>query len=72
MDFRTRRIERGLTLRQLAEKCAAEGVRVSTSEMSRIERCIHVPRPALRKKLAELLGCAVTDIGTRPSRDSGA
>jgi len=70
VDFRSRRLELGLTMRQLAEQCRAAGVPVSQSEISRIERLIHVPRPTLRKKLAEILGMEVAEIGTRPSRPS--
>lgn len=59
--IRVRRLEQGLTLKQLAERCRASGVAVSTSEISRIERSIHAPRPALRKALADLLGLTVMD-----------
>lgn len=52
-----------MTQKLLAEGCKAAGVRVSVSEISRIERRIHGPRPALRKTLADLLGVAVTDFG---------
>lgn len=54
-------------MQQLAEQCTAAGIPVSASEISRIERRIHTPRPALRKKLAEILGLTVADIGNRPS-----
>lgn len=56
-----RRLEQGLTLVRLAQRCAAAGVKVSPSEISRIERRIHIPRPALRRVLADLLGLKVTD-----------
>lgn len=47
---------------RLAEKCREEaGVPVSASEISRIERHIHAPRPALRKALADLLGVSTGD-----------
>lgn len=62
-DLRGRRLEQGLTVGQLAERCKAAGVPVSPSEISRIERRIHAPRPALRKQLAELLGVTVADLG---------
>lgn len=58
---RLRRLEQGLTIKRLAEYCKAAGVKVSASEISRIERSIHAPRPALRKTLADVLGLAVTD-----------
>ena len=61
-DLRVKRLEQGLTMKQLAERCRAAGTPVSTSELSRIERHIHAPRPALRKQLADLLGIAVTDL----------
>lgn len=65
MDLRGKRLEQGLTMEQLAEQCTAAGTRVSASEISRIERGIHIPRPALRKRLAELLGVTVADLGDR-------
>lgn len=58
---RARRLELGLTMARLAERCAAEGTKVSASEISRIERRIHIPRPALRLALAEVLGISVAD-----------
>lgn len=61
-DLRVKRLEQGLTMKQLSERCKAAGTPVSTSELSRIERHIHAPRPALRKQLAELLGVSVTDL----------
>lgn len=62
MDLRRRRLDKGLTMEQLAERCTAAGVPVSGSEISRIERRIHIPRPALRKKLAELLDLPVEEL----------
>lgn len=61
-SVRMRRIEYGLTLTRLAGLCREKGVKVSASELSRIERHIHSPRPALRKALADLLGVPFTDI----------
>lgn len=49
------RLRRGMTLQDLAEKCAAEGASVSRSTLSRIERGIQVPRPKLRSMLAQVL-----------------
>lgn len=63
-DLRGRRLEQGLTMQQLAQRCTAAGIPVSASEISRIERHIHTPRPALRKKLAELLDLTVADLGS--------
>lgn len=61
-NLRSKRLEQGLTMKQLAERCKAAGTPVSASEISRIERHIHSPRPALRKLLAEILGVSVTDL----------
>lgn len=63
VDLRGKRLELGLTLKQLAERCRSGGVSVSASEISRIERAMHVPRPALRKTLAELLDVSIADFG---------
>lgn len=60
-DLRLVRLEQGMTMKGLAERCKAAGVRVSISELSRIERRIHSPRPVLRKMLAEQLGLTVAD-----------
>lgn len=62
-SVRVRRLRHGWTMKDLAEQCAAAGVKVSASEISRIERNIHAPRPALRKALAYVLDLAVTDFG---------
>jgi transcriptional regulator with XRE-family HTH domain len=45
-----------MTQQDLAEKCAAAGVRVDYSHISRVERGVYMPRPKLRAVLAELLG----------------
>lgn len=52
-----------MTMKHLAARCKEAGVRVSVSEISRIERRIHGPRPVLRKTLADLLGVTVADFG---------
>ncbi|MFM9563286.1 MULTISPECIES: helix-turn-helix domain-containing protein [Streptomyces] len=49
------RLRAGLTLEDLAEKCAAVGAPVGRSNLSRIERGIQIPRPRLRSVLASLL-----------------
>ena len=49
------RLRSGLTLRDLAEVCRAAGVSVSDSQLSKIERGVCEPRPALRKVLAAVL-----------------
>lgn len=54
--FRNQRLDRGWTLRDLAEQCERKGIpRPSDSNLSVIERGIHAPRPALRAVLCELL-----------------
>jgi transcriptional regulator with XRE-family HTH domain len=52
---RAARLRRGWTLRQLAAECAEKGVAIDHSQLARIERGEHTPRPALRAALAELL-----------------
>lgn len=71
-NLRSKRLEQGLTMKQLAERCKAAGTPVSASEISRIERHIHSPRPALRKLLAEILGVSVTDLDLPASTISPA
>ncbi|MFH9011195.1 helix-turn-helix transcriptional regulator [Streptomyces sp. NPDC017943] len=63
------RLRRGMTLRDLAEKCAADGVPVGQSTLSRIERGKQVPRPRLRSVLATLLDLDVEDLEPRPRPD---
>ncbi|WP_225080490.1 MULTISPECIES: helix-turn-helix transcriptional regulator [unclassified Streptomyces] len=60
------RLRRGMTLRELAEKCAADGAPVSQPTLSRIERGRQVPRPKLRFVLAELLGLDIDDFEQPP------
>lgn len=55
------RLSRGLTLRQLADECAAEGTPVDFGQLGKIERGQSTPRPALRATLAKLLDLDVTD-----------
>jgi transcriptional regulator with XRE-family HTH domain len=58
------RLRQGMTLEELAEKCAADGAPVGRSALSRIERGLHTPRPKLRSVLAGLLDIDVEDIGS--------
>lgn len=58
------RLRCGITLEELAEKCAADGVPVGRSALSRIERGIQVPRPRLRRVLARLLDVNLDDFGS--------
>lgn len=51
--LRERRLLRGLTLRDLSAECAERGVPVDNSQLSKIERGLSEPRPALRAVLAE-------------------
>ncbi|MFE9923304.1 multiprotein-bridging factor 1 family protein [Streptomyces sp. NPDC005774] len=55
------RLRRGMTLQELAEKCAADGAPVSESALSRIERGRQTPRPRLRSVLARVLDLDVDD-----------
>ncbi|MEU6491133.1 helix-turn-helix transcriptional regulator [Streptomyces sp. NPDC046984] len=65
------RLRCGMTLRELAEKCAAVGTPVGQSTLSRIERGKQVPRPKLRSVLAQLLELDVDDFeyGVRPETE---
>jgi transcriptional regulator with XRE-family HTH domain len=58
-----------MTLRDLAEKCAADGVPVGQSTLSRIERGKQVPRPRLRSVLATLLDLDIEEVGAQPRMD---
>jgi len=64
---RTQRLRLGLTLRQLADQCANEGVPVDFSNLARIERGEWNPRPQLRAVLAKLLDLDVTDFERKAS-----
>lgn len=54
-NVRKGRLGLGLTLVELAGRCASEGVSVHHSQLSRIERGVHSPRPQLRLVLARIL-----------------
>lgn len=60
-ELRDRRVRLGLTLAELAAECTKRGAPATESAMSRIERGIHVPRPGVRKALADVLDLDVTD-----------
>lgn len=49
------RIRQGLTLLQVADRCAALGEPVSEAQMSRIDRGHATPHPGLRAVLAKVL-----------------
>lgn len=53
--IRGERLSRGWTQEDLARHLAAQGVTVSGSEISRIERGLAMPWPPLRAALARLL-----------------
>ncbi|WP_406262508.1 multiprotein-bridging factor 1 family protein [Streptomyces chartreusis] len=63
------RLRRGMTLKDLAEKCRADGARTSESTLSRIERGAQVPRPKLRSVLAHLLEIDIDDFESKPGAD---
>lgn len=52
---RRRRLQRGLTMLELAQQCTTAGAPVSEGQVSRIETGVHFPRPRLRAVLSELL-----------------
>ncbi|WP_423833321.1 helix-turn-helix domain-containing protein [Streptomyces manipurensis] len=54
--LRRRRLELGLTLVKLADRCDKAGVPVAHSHLSKLERGHYTPRPGLRLVLTELLG----------------
>jgi transcriptional regulator with XRE-family HTH domain len=60
-SVRRKRIEKGWTLSQLSEQCAAQGVTTAISNLHRIETGEQVPRPGLRVVLARLLDLDVND-----------
>jgi len=55
------RLERGLTLRALAEQCVNAGAPVSSSQLSKIERGLSAPSPAVRAALARVLDLDVLE-----------
>jgi transcriptional regulator with XRE-family HTH domain len=60
-DLRAKRLQLGLTLRELADQCAAQGAPIHFSSLGLIERGKTVPRPRVRAVLAGILGIDVTD-----------
>lgn len=53
--IKAQRLEHGWTLRELSERCAAEGVKISFSQLGKIERGLYTPYPRTRAVLARLL-----------------
>lgn len=65
---REARLRQGLSLRELARRCAEEGVPASYNNLARIERGEGVPYPKLRAALARVLGLdAVHDFERKAS-----
>lgn len=60
-SIRSQRLTKGLTLRDLAAKCAAAGAPVHWTQLGRIERGLNSPRPQLRSVLAKVLDLDVED-----------
>lgn len=58
---KTQRLAKGLTLRELAAKCADAGSPVDFGQLGKIERGEAVPRPALLATLVKLLDLDVAD-----------
>lgn len=56
------RLDKGWTLRDLADKLTASGVPASDGNLSRIERGEVSPGPRLRKAIADALGIKTTDL----------
>ena len=67
VDLQQKRLERGWTLDDLAQKCAAKGTPTAVSNLHRIETYQQVPRPRLRAVLADLLGVTVADFERKAS-----
>lgn len=66
-SIRARRREKGLTLRELADKCAAGGAPVHYSQLARIEKGKHEPRPRLAAALAEVLDLDISEFDREAS-----
>lgn len=59
--MRKARIRLGLTLLQVAQRCAERGTPLSEAQASRIERGLYAGRPETRAALAEVLGLDAHD-----------
>lgn len=60
--MRRNRRRRGWSLRVLAGKVAERGVEVSHSQLSKVERRLSTPHPALAAVLVELLDLDIDDL----------
>lgn len=58
---RSSRLAKGMTLRDLAAKCADNGASVHWTQLGRIERGLNSPRPQLRSVLAKVLDLDIED-----------
>lgn len=56
------RVRHGWTLQDLADRCEAEGVKVSITQLGKIERGVHSPRVRLRAVLGRLLELDDSDL----------
>ncbi|MDX8050436.1 helix-turn-helix transcriptional regulator [Lentzea sp. BCCO 10_0798] len=61
-EVRKQRELGGMTLRVLADRCAAAGEPISNSQLSKIERGLNRPRPALLVTLASVFGVDVKQL----------
>jgi transcriptional regulator with XRE-family HTH domain len=64
--LRRRRLERGMTMLQLAQRCTEAGAPISEAQISRIERGAQ-PRPKVRAALVKLLDLDIDDLEARPT-----
>ncbi|MER7500504.1 helix-turn-helix transcriptional regulator [Nonomuraea pusilla] len=53
--IKDQRLKRGWTLRDLQHELADDGIKVSESQLSKIERRVCMPYPPLRAALAKIL-----------------
>lgn len=66
------RLRQGLTLRELAERCAANGYPIAFSQLSRIERGLSQPSARILPVLAKALGIEVDDMFASDGSNGGA
>lgn len=61
-EVRKQRNLGGMTLRDLAKRCTEAGEPISNSQLSKIERGLNRPRPALLYTLASVFGVEVKQL----------
>ncbi|GLY81886.1 helix-turn-helix domain-containing protein [Actinoallomurus iriomotensis] len=66
-----RRIELGLTLRDLAAACSRAGGPISDSQLSKVERGLYTPRPAARRAIKTVLGLDPVTGADKAAREGG-